>query len=623
MLKRLFPPAVVILTLLMAPAPASWCAGEPGAVPPGRHLSQAATPAPAETAPEGDQTAGESAPVPEPAEQPAATAAPPPPAVPAPKAAAPQPPPPAAVKPPSPAPVPGRPPQQITPAPKAAAPQPPPAAARPAAPPVGPAPPPPRAAVAAPPAVGGGKVALNFDDADVFSLIQTIFGEVLRVNYVIDPRVKGRVNFRSVAPVDRDKVLPVMEVILRLNGIGVVEESGLYRIVPISDISREPSPVGFGREPEKIKITGKALLQVIPIRYVSSGEVVKLITPFLSPNAVVVDVPRSNHVIVVDTDASVKRIVEIVKIIDSEGLNVLVVMSTAEEYEIILETIRKVDIAPRQVVVEGIIAQVDLTDDMSLGLAGYFKMQVGDLDGKFGLNMSSLKTDPLSTSGFTFVGTDASGAVRVLVNALASESKAKLLATPHIIVSDNKEARIQVGKSVPLVTSETYGTVGVAPQRIVQYKDIGVILKVKPRVNESGLVSIELTQEVSNYTTEKLYVDSTEIILNKAEATTSLVVQDGQTIVIGGLIREDAGRSRIGLPFLTKIPLLGWLFGSTDDTYARTELIILLSPHVIKDQQAAADITSDYVEDMTRGREKLIKKEELIREKKPQAPKAP
>ena len=128
---------------------------------------------------------------------------------------------------------------------------------------------------------------------------------------------------------------------------------------------------------------------------------------------------------------------------------------------------------------------------------------------------------------------------------------------------------------------------------------------------------------MSNYTTEKLYVDSTEIILNKAEATTSLVVQDGQTIVIGGLIREDAGRSRIGLPFLTKIPLLGWLFGSTDDTYARTELIILLSPHVIKDQQAAADITSDYVEDMTRGREKLIKKEELIREKKPQAPKAP
>jgi type II secretory pathway component GspD/PulD (secretin) len=110
-----------------------------------------------------------------------------------------------------------------------------------------------------------GQYTLNFDDADVYSVIQTIFSEILKVNYIIDPRVKGRVTFRAIAPVPVENVLPLMEVILRLNGIGIVEDSGLYRIVPIGDISKEPSPISYGRDPEAIRTTGKALLQVVPI----------------------------------------------------------------------------------------------------------------------------------------------------------------------------------------------------------------------------------------------------------------------------------------------------------------------------------------------------------------------
>ena len=117
-----------------------------------------------------------------------------------------------------------------------------------------------------------------------------------------------------------------------------------------------------------------------------------------------------------------------------------------------------------------------------------------------------------------------------------------MLASPHILVSDNREAKIQVGQQVPLLTSETYGAVGVTPQRNYQYKDIGIILKVKPRINEGGLVSLEISQEIS--TSEKITLGGTEqLLLNKTEATTNLVVQDGQTIVIGGLIREDTNKS--------------------------------------------------------------------------------
>jgi general secretion pathway protein D len=549
---------------------------------------------------------------------------------------------------------------------------------------------------------------LNFDDADVYTIIQTIFGEALRVNYVVDPRVKGRVTFRAIAPVPMESVLPLMEVILRLNGIGIVEDNGLYRIVPISDISKEPSPVSFGRDPEKIPTTGKSLLQVVPITYVQSSEVLKLITPFASNNAVLIDIPKGNQIIIVDTDANVKRILKLIEIFDNEKLkqrkpqvfvyqvqnskakdiasllqqiflgskaavpertatpsrtgatpqagqtspppapaisshpqistittggealvadftriipdeitNTVTVLATPEDYVTIKKTIEEIDIVPRQVVIEGMIAAVSLTDNLSFGIAALFKYNVFNLDSKFLLNANALNVDlkNLSLSGFTAIGIDSTGAVRALITALATESKAKVLAAPHILVSDNRSARIQVGQQVPLITSETYGTVGVAPVRNFQYRDIGIILKVKPRINAGGLVALELEQEISTYETIKLSTTDSQILLNKTDVTTELVVQDNQTIVIGGLIREDTSKSRTGIPFLSKIPIIGWLFGGTEDETKRQEIIILLTPRVIKNQKEAKDISSEMVDKMLESSEGRIKKEELIKEK--------
>ncbi len=102
--------------------------------------------------------------------------------------------------------------------------------------------------------ISKGQVSLNFDDADVYEVVHTLFGNVLKVNYIIDPRVKGRVTFRSVAPIAQENVLPLMEVILRLNGVAVVEDSGLYRIIPISEIAREPATIGIGRTEKNVKL---------------------------------------------------------------------------------------------------------------------------------------------------------------------------------------------------------------------------------------------------------------------------------------------------------------------------------------------------------------------------------
>jgi general secretion pathway protein D len=581
---------------------------------------------------------------------------------------------------------------------------------KPVLPPLPPSPALPAGASSSPGTPRRGQFALNFDDADVYSIIQTVFGEILKVNYVIDPRVKGRVTFRAVAPVPTGQVLPLMEVILRLNGIGIVEENNLYRIVPISDIAKEPSPVSYGRDPAKIEAAGKALLQVVPIIDVQSSDVLKLITPFASSNAVLIDVPKSNQIIIVDTDASVKRLLKLVEIFDNEKLkkrkpqvfvyqvqnskakdiavllqqiftgakggmadrspasvaaragmenpaapapaasgsggpsppqisaisvggetlvsdtkiisdditNTIVVLSTPEDYEIIVKVIEQIDIVPRQVIIEGMIASVSLSDNLSLGLAALFKGSVSGYDTSIGVNPGALNINPLALTqaGFTFLATDAAGVVRGLLSALATESKAKVLAAPHILVSDNRDAKIQVGQQVPLLTSETYGAVGVTPQRNYQYKDIGIILKVKPRINEGGLVSLEISQEIS--TSEKITLGGTEqLLLNKTEASTNLVVQDGQTIVIGGLIREDTNKSSSGVPFLSRIPIIGWLFGERTDDTKRQELIILLTPRVIKNQKEAKELSSEFIDNMSEASKERIKREELIREKSP------
>ena len=187
--------------------------------------------------------------------------------------------------------------------------------------------------------------------------------------------------------------------------------------------------------------------------------------------------------------------------------------------------------------------------------------------------------------------------MRARLEALASASRARVLASPHVLVLDNREARIQVGDQVPIATSESNITGTDSIQRTIQYKDTGVILKVKPQVNEGGLVTLELSQEVSTYSIQRIF-DSDQVVISKREATTNLVAQNGQTIVIGGLITEQTSKANEGIPFLSKIPLFGYLFGSLTDKYERRELIILLTPHVMRNLNEAGDVTSDFLQRM-------------------------
>ncbi|MEW6584543.1 MAG: secretin N-terminal domain-containing protein [Nitrospirota bacterium] len=539
-------------------------------------------------------------------------------------------------------------------------------------------------------------VSFFFDDADIFEVVQTIFADVLKVNYIIDPRVKGRVNFRTVTPIPKDEVLSVIEVIFRLNGIGFVEEAGLYRIIPLEEVPRELVYAQVGKTPDKVAIEMFAfknldLKESMPDIETALGLHLKggtvRIIPFYRMNALLVVASsqeqlqyirkwvetfdsmfatarpkiyvyalqnsKADHIasllqsIFTGTQSATTTttapraeapkgpsgttpapapapaaprigagatvtgggsfVSAETRVFADEITNSLIILSTPSDYAFIEETIRKIDIMPRQVVIEGLIAQVILTDNLSFGFRWAFQtdLRIGDirLDNDVNINpgLATGSSGGLAvpSKGFTFVGTDPKGITRAVITALAEESRGKVLAAPHILVADNREARIQVGSQIPLATSTTTGleTTAGTITSTVQYKDIGIILKVKPQINDSGLISLELTQEVSSVSDVSTDIAGQSFTsINKTETTSNLVAQDGETIVIGGLIREDVTKAKDGIPFLSKIPIIGNLFGSTTDETTRTELIILLTPHVIRTQRDAAGVTSDYVD---------------------------
>jgi general secretion pathway protein D len=207
----------------------------------------------------------------------------------------------------------------------------------------------------------------------------------------------------------------------------------------------------------------------------------------------------------------------------------------------------------------------------------------------------------LAAGTFGYFATDSSGNVRLAIEADVSANKAKILSAPHILVSDNKEARIQVGKQVPIATSSTSTpiTAGVAATNTttstIQYKDVGTILKVKPQINDSGLIALEISQEVSDSQPVDV-LGTTQLQIIKNEVTTNLVAQDGETIVIGGLVNENDTFTNSGIPLLSTIPVLKYLFGTNTTSKERHEIVILLTPHVVRNQDEARKMTSDYYE---------------------------
>ena len=298
---------------------------------------------------------------------------------------------------------------------------------------------------------------------------------------------------------------------------------------------------------------------------------------------------------------------EEVRIVADSDNNSLLIWATSQNYERIVSTLQKIDVPPRQVLIEATIAEVTLTGRLQYGLQWYFDNGVGK-EGYTGSGSLGLPVD-LTLSGdngvlnnvpagqFSYAITDGGGIVRALLTALASDSKVKVLSSPQVMVVDNQQATIRVGTDQP-IPSGTSTVNNVTTSGGVTYKPTGVLLEVLPRVNSGGMVNMEIKQEVvdvgplTDVSTAGSVARQERSFLQRT-VTSKVTVKSGQTLVLGGLIRDNRTDGQSGIPGLYKIPVLGALFGTTSEEVDRTELIVLITPRVVQSTQEIDQVTEE------------------------------
>ena len=323
---------------------------------------------------------------------------------------------------------------------------------------------------------------------------------------------------------------------------------------------------------------------------------------------------------------------EQLRIVPDPATNSLIIYGTVQEFQNIRNILKELDAIPRQVLIEAMVLQVDLNDTESLGVDIEIlrKTQTTIFGQKFN-SRGALRTlgdsfppAPSFGGGSGLSGIVRFGEVQALINALMTDSRVKLISSPSVLAADNRPARIQVGSEEPIPTGTINAAVGaVTPSSstTIQYRNTGRILTIIPQVNSKGLVNLQIKAEVSARGDDVPFGSGeTFPSFNTQDAETTAVVHDGETLVIGGLIGERKSKNRTGIPYLMDIPVVGRFFGTTSDETRRTELIMLITPHVIRNLNESRYVTEEFKSKVNSVRTEL---ERMERERAKTQPKLP
>ena len=603
-------------------------------------------------------------------------------------------------------------------------------------------------------------VTLNFEQADLREFLKVIFDTILKENYIVDPSVSGAVTLHTTRPITQDAVLPTVESVLQMNGLAVLYDDGVYRILPLASAeqsTRSPSVWQY--------TTGKNVgysTQVVPLQYASATEIQKILAPFVADGSVLrvdaarnvlilsgpkfrleellatvrtfdvdwlrgmsfamfrleyadavtmveeleqivgaesdtplagivrlLPIERLNAVLVIthrpDHIADVRSLIEEfdfgvegsggrrlfvyelengkaesiasalqeifgisgsgsedrgapardpgavfrpasavsqpvrepgsrltqaseaqsgpsgegdgigmerageVKVIADSDNNSILVLASQEDYRSIEAAIRRLDRAPRQVLIEATIAEVSLSDNLNYGVRWFLE----ENDWQLGFN-APVPTNA-SGDGLALAFFDSDNNVRAFFDLLAAKSNVKFLSTPQVMVLDNQTANIRVGDQIPVTTRSSQSTSNPDAPIVteVQFRDTGTLLTVTPRINAGGQVTLEISQEVSIPGAAPAIGGGGNVSIAQRTITSSVIVQSGQTVVLGGLILENTTEGRTGVPILMDIPLLGKMFSSTSEDVFRTELLITVKPLVITNDREMMKVTEE------------------------------
>ncbi|MEJ6402890.1 type II secretion system secretin GspD [Yoonia sp. 2307UL14-13] len=558
-------------------------------------------------------------------------------------------------------------------------------------------------------------VSLNLVDVTIAEAAAAILGELLRENYVLDPRVEGTVNIRSSQPISRTTAIEVFELALKQNNAALVRRGDTFAIVPLSgDLSIGASvgrdvPLGYS-------------LRVIPLRHIGAQEMATILQPFAGANIVGIDAQRNIIVLagtsadqrawqdtinsfdvdwlanrsvgvfpirgrsaqsivngmelLVETDENFQPIVvfevipennsilavaktpsalqnvstwirrltqegandaqvysydmkyaraadiaptlsqilgievetgpaadaEVVeasfnsggfdqdinatRIVASEATNTLLIHATNDEYQRVLGLLHRLDVPPRQVLVEATIVEVSLNDELRYGVQ-YFFEDGGD---RYGLTRSNATTGiSAEVPGFNAVFDVPNPSV--IIDALDDVTSVNVVSSPNLMILNNESARLVVGDQVP-VSIQTAQDANANPDvfvSTVEFRDTGVIFEVTPRINSSGSVVLSIQQEVS--TIGETDASTGNPIISQRTISSSVAVDSGETIALGGLFEDRSTSSSAGLPGLARQPILGGLFGRQSRQRDQTELLVLITPRIVNNAVDTRRIT--------------------------------
>jgi general secretion pathway protein D len=355
--------------------------------------------------------------------------------------------------------------------------------------------------------------------------------------------------------------------------------------------------------------TGRGKINVLYLKYANAEDIAKVMQALVSR----LPVPPAGGAAM---PAGPSTILEgAVTITADKMTNSLIVVASPGDFETMKDVIEKLDIRRRQVYVEAAIIEMGLSKSRELGFEFQVPVQSKNLGPNastsavggtnFGNIGNAIANGPAGLAGlngltigaikgtFTYNG-NTYLSVGALLHALQSDTGVNILSTPNILTSDNQKAEIMVGENIPFITgqSQTPSTGGSAILTTVDRKDVGISLKITPQITSDDNVRLDVYQEISNVIqTAGLNANQVGPSISKRAATTTVVVKDRETMVIGGLIRDNVQSIENKVPFLGDIPILGWLFKYKTTSVDKVNLLIFITPYIIKNEDDAAEIT--------------------------------
>ncbi len=278
------------------------------------------------------------------------------------------------------------------------------------------------------------------------------------------------------------------------------------------------------------------------------------------------------------------------KIVADETKNSLLIMANDRDYQRVFRVIQGLDVVASQVLIEAVIAEVTLNDDLQYGVQWQLSKS-----GTPTATFSNVATGGVAAvfPGFNYAINAAS--IAATLSALNAITHVNVISTPSLMVLDNKTARLQIGDQVPITTQTATSVVTATPAIVnsITMQDTGVILSVTPRINESGRVQLEIEQEVSSVVqTTSSTINSPTI--QQRRVRTTVIVNDGEVLALGGMIQDQVSKTSSQIPLLGDLPGLGAMFSNRDNTVNKTELIILITPRVVRDRAESHLVTEEY-----------------------------